>query len=177
MIKGGNPIFVDTGISTYEKNLKRQEQRSTHSHNTVKIGSKEQTQVWGGFRVAKRAKITHLIEKNNLIEASHDGYLIDGYIHTRSFLWDDKTLILLDKINKSTSNNARAFFHLHSSIKKPIIEINKVIIDSLELFIDFENASNIEIEEYQLSAGFNKSNLAYKIVVIFDQTLKTKISL
>ena len=83
----------------------------------------------------------------------------------------------MDKINKSTSNNARAFFHLHSSIKKPIIEINKVIIDSLELFIDFENASNIEIEEYQLSAGFNKSNLAYKIVVIFDQTLKTKISL
>ena len=177
LIKGGNPIFVDTGISTYEKNLKRQEQTSTHSHNTVKIGSKEQTQVWGGFRVAKRARITHLIEKNNLIEASHDGYLIDGYIHTRSFLWDEKTLILLDKINKSTSNNARAFFHLHSSIKKPIIEINKVIIDSLELFIDFENASNIEIEEYQLSAGFNKSNLAYKIVVIFDQTLKTKISL
>ena len=177
LIKGGNPIFVDTGISTYEKNLKRQEQRSTHSHNTVKIGSKEQTQVWGGFRVAKRASITHLIEKNNLIEASHNGYLNDGYIHTRSFLWDEKKLILLDKINRSTSNNARAFFHLHSSVKKPIIQTNKVIIDSLELFIDFENASNIEIEEYQLSSGFNKSNLAYKIVVIFDQSLKTRISL
>ena len=75
LIKNGNPIFVDTGISTYEKNAIRQSERATHSHNTVKIGSKEQTQVWGGFRVAKRAKITHLIEKPNLIEASHDGYL------------------------------------------------------------------------------------------------------
>ena len=83
----------------------------------------------------------------------------------------------MDKINKSTSNNARAFFHLHSSIKKPIIEMNKVIIDSLELLIDFENSSHIQIEEYQLSAGFNKSNLAYKIIVTFDKALKTKISI
>ena len=43
--------------------------------------------------------------------------------------------------------------------------------------IEFERASNICIEEYQLSTGFNKTNLAYKIVVSFDQILKTKISL
>ena len=94
LIKEGNPVIVDTGISTYEKNAIRQYERATSSHNTVKIGSKDQTQVWGGFRVAKRAKITHLIEKPNLIEASHDGYLSDGYKHTRSFLWGEKHLIL-----------------------------------------------------------------------------------
>ena len=37
----------------------------------------------------------------------------------------------MDKINKSTSNNARAFFHLHSSVKKPIIEI-KIHGENLE---------------------------------------------
>ena len=177
LIKKGIPIFVDTGISTYEKNFNRQKQRSTYSHNTVKIGSKDQTQVWGGFRVAKRAKITHLTEKTNLIEASHDGYLSDGYNHTRSFLWGEKDLILTDKINKSTSNNAKAFFHLHSSVTKPLVDGNNVILESLGISIEFERASTIEIEEYQLSEGFNKSSLAYKIVVIFDQILKTKISL
>jgi hypothetical protein len=177
LIKKGIPIFVDTGISTYEKNFNRQKQRSTYSHNTVKIGSKDQTQVWGGFRVAKRAKITHLIEKNNLIEASHDGYLSDGYIHTRSFLWEEKDLILTDKINKSTSNHAKAFFHLHSSVTKPLVDGNNVILEFLGISIEFERASTIEIEEYQLSEGFNKSSLAYKIIVIFDQILKTKISL
>ena len=90
LIKEGKPIIVDAGTSTYEKNSRRQEERSTSSHNTVKIGDKEQTQVWGGFRVAKRAKITHLVEKPNLIEASHDGYLSDGYKHTRSFFWGKK---------------------------------------------------------------------------------------
>jgi hypothetical protein len=177
LIKNGNPIFVDTGISTYEKNAIRQYERATSSHNTVKIGSKEQTQVWGGFRVAKRAKITHLIEKPNLIEASHDGYISDGYKHTRSFLWGEKYLILKDKTNRSTSNNAKAYFHLHSSVTKPLVDGNNVILESSGVSIKFERASTICIEEYQLSAGFNKTNLAYKIVVLFDQTLKTKISL
>jgi len=177
LIVDDNPIFVDTGISTYEKNAIRQYERATHSHNTVKIGSKEQTQVWGGFRVAKRARITHLIEKPNLIEASHDGYLSNGYKHTRSFLWGEKYLILKDKINRSTSNNARAYFHLHSSVAKPLVDGNNVILESSGMSIEFERSSNICIEEYQLSVGFNKTNLAYKIVVLFDQTLKTKISL
>lgn len=177
LIIDGNPIFVDTGISTYEKNAIRQYERATSSHNTVKIGSKDQTQVWGGFRVAKRAKITHLIEKPNLIEASHDGYLSDGYKHTRSFLWGEKYLILKDKINRSTSNNAKAYFHLHFSVTKPLVDGNNVILESSGVSIEFESASTIYVEEYQLSAGFNKTNLAYKIVVLFDQTLKTKISL
>jgi len=177
LIKEDNPVIVDTGISTYEKNAIRQSERATHSHNTVKIGSKDQTQVWGGFRVAKRAKITHLIEKPNFIEASHDGYLSDGYKLTRSFLWGEKYLILKDKINKSTNNNAKAYFHLHSSVTKPLVEGNNVLLESSGVSIEFERASNICIEEYQLSAGFNKTNLAYKIVVLFDQKLKTKISL
>ena len=177
LIKEGNPVIVDTGISTYEKNAIRQYERATSSHNTVKIGSKDQTQVWGGFRVAKRAKITHLIEKPNLIEASHDGYLSDGYKHTRSFLWGEKHLILSDEINRSTSNKAKAYFHLHFSITKPLVDGNTIIIESLGVSIEFERASNICIEEYQLSAGFNKTNLAYKIIVLFDQKLKTKISL
>ena len=175
LMKRGIPIFVDTGISTYEKNVNRQEQRSTQSHNTVKIGSKEQTQVWGGFRVAKRAKITHLIEKPNLIEASHDGYLSDGYKHTRSFLWKKKYLILKDKTNRSTRNNAKAYFHLHSSITKPFVNGNTIILESLGVSIEFEKASNIYIEEYQLSAGFNKSLISNKIVVKFDDYLKTSI--
>ena len=177
LIKEDNPVIVDTGISTYEKNTIRQYERATSSHNTVKIDSKEQTQVWGGFRVAKRAKIIHLIEKPNLIEVSHDGYLSDGYKHTRSFLWGEKHLILSDEINRSTNNKAKAYFHLHSSVTKPLVDGNTIILESSGVSIEFERASNICIEEYQLSAGFNKTNLAYKIVVLFDQKLKTKISL
>ena len=163
MIKDGNPIFVDTGISTYEKNAIRQYERATHSHNTVKIGSKEQTQVWGGFRVAKRAKITHLIEKPNLIEASHDGYLSNGYKHTRSFLWGEKYLILKDKINRSTSNNAKAYFHLHSSVTKPLVDGNTIILESSGVSIEFERASTIVLKNINYQQGLIKLTWLIKL--------------
>ena len=163
LIKEDNPVIVDTGISTYEKNYNRQEQRSTHSHNTVKIGSKDQTQVWGGFRVAKRAKITHLIEKPNLIEASHDGYLSDGYKHTRSFLWGEKYLILKDKINRSTSNKAKAYFHLHSSVTKPLVDGNNVILESSGVSIEFERASNIVLKNINYQQGLIKLTWLIKL--------------
>ena len=89
----------------------------------------------------------------------------------------EKYLILKDKINRLTSNNAKAYFHLHSSVTKPLVDGSNVILESSGVSIEFERASNICVEDYQLSAGFNKTNLAYKIVVLFDQTLKTKISL
>ena len=55
--------------NTYEKNIKRQNERATASHNTVKINESEQSEGWAGFRVARRAKITSLIEKEFYISA------------------------------------------------------------------------------------------------------------
>ena len=126
--------------------------------------------------MAKRAKVFGLTEKTNCITASHDGYLDCGLIHKRSFLWEEGQVTIEDEINRLTGNEAKAFFHLHSSVGKPIIDKNTVILESSKSIIAFENAFRIYIDEYQLSEGFNKSKLAYKIVVVFDQTLKTKIS-
>src|SRR5690606_28841214 len=55
--KDNKPIFGEKGTSTYENNKRRQDERGSSSHNTVTIDKKNQSQVWGGFRVAKQAKI------------------------------------------------------------------------------------------------------------------------
>ena len=175
LLKNGIPIFVDTGISTYEKNNLRQKERSTSSHNTVQIENLEQTEVWDGFRVAKRAKVNILKEEYNSIKASHDGYQNKGYCHTRTYMWEEKFIIIKDEINKSTNNKSKAFFHLHSSLNKPLIKENKVILEPLESYITFINAASIEIDQYQLSQGFNKTEFAFKIIVTFDKSLETKI--
>ena len=177
LIKEGIPVFVDAGVSTYEKNDIRQKQRATSSHNTVQIMDLDQTQVWGGFRIAKRAKVTHLIEKSNSLEAIHNGYQNRGFLHKRIFNWNENEVTIKDKINKSTNNEAKAFFHLHSSLNRPRINENEVRIDSLGSLMIFNETTNIEIEEYQLSEGFNKTILAYKIIVSFNQNLETIISI
>jgi len=177
LIKNGKPIFVDTGISTYEKNVIRQNERATCSHNTVQIDNIEQTQVWGGFRVANRAKVSKLKERGNHIEAVHNGYKKAGFLHKRVFLWDENKVTLKDEISKSTNNKSKAFFHLHSSIKKPLLKENKIILQDLDILIEFKDCANILIADYQLSEGFNKTKSAYKIIVTFDQKLTTTIGI
>ena len=139
LINKGKPIIVDRGISTYEKNSKREEERSTNSHNTVEINSQNQSQVWGGFRVARRAKIINLNENDKCISATHDGYKRKGFMHNRVFEWSDYYIKIKDFLNKSSLNKAQAHFHFHSSINKPIIKNDKVIFSDRNISMSFDH--------------------------------------
>ena len=52
----GRRILVNGGTSTYQNNLQRHKERSTQSHNTVEVNGRNSSEVWGAFRVARRAK-------------------------------------------------------------------------------------------------------------------------
>lgn len=177
LIKNKCPVFVDTGITTYEKNNKRQLERSTFSHNTVEINSKDQTQVWGGFRVGNRAKITSLEETDFRISASHSGYKAIGFLHQRIFEWSENEIVIKDILNKPSMNKAIAHFHFHYSIIKPIIKNEKVTLSDRKINISFVGCSEIKLSSYDLSLGFNKSKKAFKLIVRFDKKLKTSIDL
>ena len=70
----GKPLMVDTGISTYDKTPRRQYERSTSAHNTVSVGGKNSSEVWGGFRIGKRAKVRIEEDTNMKVKASHNGF-------------------------------------------------------------------------------------------------------
>jgi uncharacterized heparinase superfamily protein len=53
----GRPIVVDAGVHGYDSDPYREYVRSTRAHNTVTIGGKEQSEVWGTFRLARRAEV------------------------------------------------------------------------------------------------------------------------
>lgn len=170
------PIFVDPGISTYEKNMKRQQERETASHNTVKIGNQEQTQVWGGFRVAKRAKIVNLIEEENLLTATHDGYHNKGILHTRKFIVKEDEVVINDSLSKETNEVQIAFFHLHPNVKNLMIGENGIELWDEHIRILFsDNLIKIEKEAYDYALGFNMTKKAQKIKVFFKTTLETRI--
>lgn len=70
----GKPFVVDTGVSTYNKNERRQYERSTVAHNCVAVDGRNSSEVWGGFRVGKRAKVSDIQFTAYGVEASHDGF-------------------------------------------------------------------------------------------------------
>lgn len=172
------PVIVDTGISTYEKNALRQEERETASHNTVKIGNFEQTEVWGGFRVAKRAKIIAIKEGEEVLEASHDGYKSLGIIHTRKFIPKKNKIIVEDLISKQTDLTQIALFHFHPTIDEVKIGKEQLQLPNQDVVFHFKGeVTTIEMEEYEYALGFNRKQKAKKVIVYFKTQLITEIEL
>ncbi|PKV48790.1 heparinase II/III-like protein [Aquimarina sp. MAR_2010_214] len=172
------PVIVDLGTSTYEKNQLRLQERQTASHNTVKIGSYEQSKVWDGFRVAKRASVISLKEDKNKIEATHNGYNELGLLHTRKFFPETSAITIKDVISKETEQEQVAFFHFHPDVKNIQIDRTEVHLPNENIYIKFDKEIlKIEAENYDYAFGFNKREKAKKIKVYFNTTLSTIINL
>lgn len=163
------PLLVDTGISTYEKNKRRTLERSTQSHNTVMVADREQSEVWGGFRVARRARVVKLVEKIDQITASHDGYRKIGVIHERIFQFADKNLILTDQL--TGNQEGTTFLHFH-----PYVEVTLKANTIVGHFgnIIFKNADHIFLDRYQYAVGYNHTVPATKAIIKFKHQLITE---
>lgn len=178
LVFNNKPIIVDRGTSTYENNITRNEERGSKSHNTVTVENKNQSDVWGAFRVGKRAKVTHVKFDENICSAKHDGYLKTKGYHKREFTYCENEITIEDSFTENNHSICEANFHFHSTVK--ILEINDHMIKiSGGLILTFYSSNNLKINvtNYELAQGFNKTVKAKKISIIFHQLLKTKISL
>jgi len=167
----GKPFIVDTGISTYEANERREFERSTQAHNTVMLNDVEQTEVWGAFRVARRAKAKIIIEKHNQILATHDGYKRFGLYHQREFILVNETFEIVDTINKPAQ--AKAWIHFHPSVNLSELQPGLYRADPVQIVI--EDFDEIFVQKYQFAQGFNKLADAYRIQINFTEKIKTTI--
>lgn len=117
----GTRVFVNTGTSMYGESDERVRQRGTAAHNTVTIDGQDSSEVWGGFRVARRARATlHAAEANAkrvVVHGSHDGYrrLRGRNVHARRWTFGADTLQVDDTIT-GPFTNAVARLHLHPAV-------------------------------------------------------------
>ncbi|WP_420552531.1 heparinase II/III domain-containing protein [Tenacibaculum aiptasiae] len=175
LYNNNKPIIVDPGVSTYEKNQLRQDERGTYYHNTVQLGDLEQTEVWGGFRVAKRAKVFDLKEEEGLISAKHNGYKKNGIIHERTFQINKEALVIHDNILGNSSLSKKFILHFHPDVEYKKINDKEYCLNDLRLIIDGEVKSANE-KKYNYCLGFNKTIEGKKIVIIFEEKLEVVIA-
>jgi uncharacterized heparinase superfamily protein len=118
----GERVFVNSGISQYGLGQERLRQRGTAAHNTVLVDGEDSTEVWSGFRVARRAKPFDLkISEHDglqVVACSHDGYtrLPGKNIHRRTWTFGPDTLALEDELS-GKFNHAEVMLHLHPNVK------------------------------------------------------------
>ena len=115
-------VVVNPGTSVYGADAQRQQERGTAAHSTVTIDQKDSSEVWGGFRVARRAQISKRIHRKQgeawVLSANHDGYcrLPGKPVHCREWLMSKGELVIRDKIMGQGVHHVASAFPLHPKI-------------------------------------------------------------
>jgi hypothetical protein len=120
----GVPFIVDSGVHGYAGDPFREYSRSTRAHNTVMIDGREQSEVWGHFRVARMAVVERLDgprggegdgEADLLFhfQGACAPYHDPDVRHLRRFALGSGTLTVLDEVRGGEGRGVESFLHLH----------------------------------------------------------------
>ena len=150
----GQPVVVDTGISTYDKTPRRLYERSTIAHNCVSVEGRNSDEVWSGFRVGRQCKVSLLNDEKNVIIACHDGFGKKCY---RKFeLLDDKFCI-----EDHFDGEAISYVHLADGVNP-----GRVMI---------EGASKIDVLDTRYSIEYNRFIENKTLAIHFNGKLRYEI--
>lgn len=172
---GGKPFIVDTGISTYNKNNRRQYERSTAAHNCITVQDTylNSSEVWGGFRVGRRAKSTILDDNSKCI--SVECKTAYGDTQRRTFILNESGLSITDE----SKMNSLSLIHLSPKVKLENIkkDENKEIftITTSSGSITVENAISVKTSQCKVSDTYNKFEDATCIEIAFNNKVKYTI--
>lgn len=173
MSLGSERLFVNSGTSIYGATRERLRQRKTAAHNTVVVNDEDSSEVWGGFRVARRAYTeVDKVEVSNCnvsISAKHNGYtrLKPKITHTRTLVSNKDDLLIID----SLSNIADGEFHLHLHPDVKIYNSSRqrvVMLMSSGRKVSLSASSNLYIEESTWHPEFGVSVTSKKIIIPFE---------
>lgn len=118
----GQRVLVNSGTSQYGVGSERLRQRRTAAHNTVTVDGLDSSEVWSGFRVARRARPFDLlfaeVDETIVVSCSHDGYrrLPGRPVHHREWRLGTNGLRVMDRVS-GTFAQAIARFYLHPSVE------------------------------------------------------------
>jgi uncharacterized heparinase superfamily protein len=127
----GHRVIVDSGTSCYGLGEERLRQRSTPAHNTVVIDDENSSEVWSGFRVARRAypRDLAITEGEDLVTVScnHDGYrrLPGKPVHEREWRVWEGGMRITDRVTGRCAS-ARARLHLHPEVGCRVVSKSEV---------------------------------------------------
>ena len=118
----GQRVVVNGGTSRYGLGPERLRERGTAAHSTVEVAGEDSSEVWGGFRVARRARPFDLqlsaSDATATVACSHDGYmrLAGAPVHRREWVMEASSLCVTDTVAGGT-HAAVARYIVHPSVK------------------------------------------------------------
>jgi len=179
----GKRLIVNSGTGEYGLSQERLRQRSTSAHSTIELNCKSSSEVWSGFRVAQRARITEvdLIEKDEKLEfaAVHDGYarIKSKPLHKRNWKLDDSSIEIIDEVSGS-GNSVQLRYYLHPDIHIEILDNGILLKTSSDKLAIIRTAQIVQVVDstYHDKFGVSKKNKCLLISGVTPFTCMTKIN-
>ena len=150
---GGRRVFVNSGTSEYGLGAERQRQRGTAAHNTLVLNDEDSSEMWAGFRVARRSRARLLevqaTDSTVIVVGEHDGYrrLRGRNVHKRSWELTSHGMTIEDAV-EGDFRSAKCFFYLHPEIRVQRMGGSELqLSDSRGILLDvrFQGAAVVEI--------------------------------
>jgi uncharacterized heparinase superfamily protein len=143
----GRRVLGNSGTSCYGTGPQRQRERGTAAHNTVLLDDEDSSEVWSGFRVARRARPLGLESAESdgyaVVACAHDGYtrLPGQPVHRRVWRLGPKDLHIRDEITGNGEHRAMGFLHV-----LPGIDVTRCGERSFELSIPGAGRLRLTVE-------------------------------
>lgn len=181
----GKRIFVNCGTSTYNNNAIRHSERATHSHNTLEFDKKSSSEVWGAFRVARRAFPSNIAIKNkkNLIEVTgcHDGYsrFLRPVQHHRVWFLAKNKLTIVDSL-RPPQGRYIVRYHLHPELTFKSVGYNAFEINlggrRLAMVKILKGFAKVDKSHYSPSFGRRQSTACIAVTPLQSKSVEVEIS-
>ena len=173
----GVRVLVNSGVSQYEDGDIRRYERGTEAHNTVLVNEKDSSEVWGAFRVARRAKPINVSVNYGIdhmqVSASHTGYhrYRPKITHARNWEFKKGMLEVRDVLSRGF-RTAEACFHFHPDV---VLEMQD---EGLKLILPDERGvvavtivgGKFKVESSYWSPEFGKRCKSKRLVISFAGT-------
>ena len=158
---------MNGGTSVYGTSKERHRQRATPAHSTMVVDSLDSTEVWGGFRVARRARVTeaHAWQEGDVCAAvaAHDGYrrLSGKPLHRRSWRLRPGHLRITDELLGGGVHEAEIIFPfapgLHPMIAgERTVNVMEEATQSLVLTLRTSTEATVFVEPTTWHPAFGK---------------------
>ena len=141
-----NPTMMDA---------RRQLERSSAAHNVVVVDGMDSSEVWGGFRVGRRAKVEILHSNPNEVVARHNGF---GGFCTRRFAMTETAFVVEDWFE----GEAVSYVHLAEGVAP-----ERVVA---------EGAKDVRIRPWKYATEYNRFHDGTVVEILFEKHLKYTIS-
>ena len=159
--------------------------RGTLSHSTVNIDGKNSSEVWGAFRLARRASITEfkVTEHQDQISllAAHDGY--GNVIHKRLWNFRENSISITDELyGESYEKVIQLVLPMHPHVE--VVHFNERSINceisGKNFVIEFQGEGSLKIKDSKYYPEFGKSidniHLVFEKKTQLPYKLETRIT-